>query len=250
MADDLYSRRNSYNTQTRNRDVYSYEYLSRPFSLTQDELPQLNTNQTQTQTGLGGYLNGQQKNSNAYGALALTAAASLNASSPNNKYQNKGDQEISNMGNSVSSAIGPWWGALTQAGEYTSKELKGDGTNQARSVAGTVSDPWNAFKGNRKEDNFYQDGNKKDSIYDIGGNSTLGNFAINNLTGKNVWDAVLGKTAKEQRNYQKRIDTMNMYNKVGAADQANAMAAYKLPKYQALPYGEKGMKIRTKLTNC
>lgn len=125
--------------------------VSRPSQQSMDDLyntgsPQMPSSDQIIQPGQQSQGGFNMSGLGSYGAVANSVASGLNASNPNNKYQSASDQRVDQAGNSVASAIGPWWGALAQAGEYTSKTAKGNGTNQWNLAIGNADDPFNAFK--------------------------------------------------------------------------------------------------------
>lgn len=66
---------------------------------------------------------------------------------PTKSSEQKTGDQVDQVGTSVASAFGPWWGALAKLGTSTSKSVQGDGTNLRKDKIGAMLDPFANVKG-------------------------------------------------------------------------------------------------------
>ena len=132
------------------------------------------------------------------------------------------NKKMDDLGTSVASAIGPWWGALAELGTEASKELQGDGTNLDKNIQGQFADPFNQFKNNEDLDDW------------------VGSFFAPTASAH----IKAGRVEKEaERQATKKLNTTRQSTLTKGALFQNS-----LDRYTAPGYGRKGMKIKNKLS--
>lgn len=252
--------RNSFNQQSPKRDIYSYEYLSRPFQLEDTTLPQINslseTNPNSTTVGnalnkpkrtpeesarnkstlqgiYGGlYAAGSMLPKQDYTSDFANQSKTLQQRQKVEKGFDTGEKAVAaipGVGTAVAafSSIGRGIGAQTvdKNGVYKSK---------ASSAVDSNFNPVSGVSGAL--------GIAKD-VFDGGGINydNIGNYATMGIFGKSASQTALKKE-------KSAFDIRNMYSKISDNQSKGALSSVNNANYKAVSYGAKGMKIRTKLS--
>lgn len=257
--------RNSFVKETPNRDIYSYEFLSKPFSVDDSNLPQVNTNATNSQqvansmhgenpAGLpkqqinrgANNMNGIYAGVNAAGAMMPKQdyTSSFGQYSETLQKRAKVEKGFETGENAIGAipVLGTAIAGFSKIGRGIGAQTVDKETGIYKSKAGAAVDSnFNPVSGVSGAIDIHKDLLSLDSDKTKVDWSNILNYATMGILGKS---AAQTKLKKEKAAFDHR----NQVNKLVKNDSLNALANSDNQGYQAESYGNKGMKIRTKLS--